>query len=59
MNKLGLGSSGLGFKTKVLPQAMATGNIHMGTMTGKLKGVTPATTPNGWRNVQLSMPVET
>jgi hypothetical protein len=47
MNKLGLGSNGLGFKTKVLPQAMATGNIHMGTITGKLKGVTPATTPKG------------
>ena len=38
---------------------VATGNIHMGTMTGKLKGVTPATTPKGWRIVQLSMPVET
>jgi hypothetical protein len=39
MSKLGLGSRGLGFKTKVLPQAMATGTIHLGTMTGKLKGV--------------------
>src|ERR1035438_1598126 len=28
-----------GFSTKVLPQAMANGHIHMGTMAGKLKGV--------------------
>ena len=27
--------------------------------TGKLNGVMPATTPSGWRKVQLSMPVET
>ena len=59
MNSEALGSMGLGFKTKVLPQAMATGNIHIGTMTGKLNGVMPATTPRGWRIVQLSMPVET
>ena len=59
MNSEGVGSVGLGFKMKVLPAAMATGNIHMGTMTGKLKGVMPATTPKGWRSVQLSMPVET
>ena len=38
---------------------MATGNIHIGTITGKLNGVMPATTPSGWRSVQLSMPVET
>ena len=30
---------------KQLPQARATGNIHIGTMTGKLNGVIPATTP--------------
>jgi hypothetical protein len=35
---------------KVLPQAMATGNIHSGTMAGKLNGVMPAQTPSGWRN---------
>ena len=34
---------------KALPQAMASGYIHMGTMAGKLKGVIPATTPRGWR----------
>ena len=59
MKSAGDGSIGLGFNTKVLPHAMATGNIHMGTITGKLKGVMPATTPKGWRMVQLSMPVET
>ncbi len=59
MNRLGLGSRSLGFRMKALPQASATGNIHIGTMHGKLKGVMPATTPSGWRSVQLSMPVDT
>ena len=36
---------------KVLPQAIAMGNIHNGTMAGKLNGVMPAQTPTGWRNV--------
>ncbi|MNR40873.1 hypothetical protein D3C85_1592020 [compost metagenome] len=53
------GSRSLGFRMKQLPAAMATGNIQHGTMHGKLKGVMPATTPSGWRSVQLSMPVET
>jgi allophanate hydrolase subunit 1 len=35
--------------TKVLPQAMAMGYIHIGTIAGKLNGVMPATTPSGWR----------
>ena len=43
----------------MLPAAIATGNILAGTMTGKLNGVMPATTPSGWRIVKLSMPVET
>jgi hypothetical protein len=30
-----------------LPQAMATPNIHIGIMAGKLNGVIPATTPSG------------
>ena len=30
-----------GLRIKVFPQAMALGNIHKGTMTGKLKGVIP------------------
>ena len=36
-----------GFKTKVLPQATASGNIQSGIIAGKLNGVTPATTPSG------------
>ena len=36
--------------------AMAIGAIHIGTMKGKLKGVTPAAMPTGWRSCQLSMP---
>jgi hypothetical protein len=35
----------------VLPQAMAIGNIHIGTIAGKLNGVMPATTPSGWRMI--------
>src|SRR5436190_216943 len=48
-----------GFRMNVLPQAIATGNIHIGTMAGKLNGVMPAHTPSGWRNDQLSMPPPT
>jgi hypothetical protein len=43
------GSFSDGLRTKVLPQAMALENIHMGTMAGKLNGVMPATTPRGCR----------
>ena len=32
---------------EVLPAAMAIGYIHIGTITGKLNGVMPATTPSG------------
>ena len=46
-------------RMKQLPQARATGNIHIGTMTGKLNGVIPATTPNGWRREWLSTRVPT
>ena len=49
------GSRSDGFRMKVLPQAMATGYIHIGTMAGKLNGVMPATTPSGWRSDQLSI----
>ena len=45
-----------GLSTKVLPAAMAMGNIHSGIMTGKLKGQIPATTPSGTRTLWLSMP---
>ena len=34
---------------KALPQAMATPNIHIGIIAGKLNGVMPATMPSGWR----------
>jgi hypothetical protein len=40
---------------KQLPQASATGNIHIGTIAGKLNGVMPAQTPKGWRKDQLSI----
>ena len=43
------GSRSEGFSTNVLPQAIATGNIHIGTIAGKLNGVMPAHTPTGWR----------
>ena len=44
------GSRSDGFRMKVLPQAIASGYIHIGTMAGKLNGVMPATTPSGWRS---------
>ena len=44
------GSRSLGLSTNALPQAIATGCIHIGTITGKLNGVIPATTPSGSRN---------
>ena len=43
------GSFSEGLRMKVLPQAMATPNIHIGIMAGKLNGVMPATTPSGLR----------
>ena len=43
-----MGSCSEGLSTKVLPQAMAKGNIHSGIIAGKLKGVMPAHTPMGW-----------
>src|SRR6266700_666629 len=48
-----------GFKTNVLPQAIAMGNIHSGTMKGKLNGVIPTQTPTGYRVDQLSTEVPT
>ncbi len=44
-----LGSFSDGLSTKLLPHPIAIGNIHIGTMAGKLNGVMPATTPSGWR----------
>ena len=43
-----------GFKTNVLPQTIAIGNIQSGTIAGKLNGVMPAHTPTGWRIVSQS-----
>jgi hypothetical protein len=53
------GSRSLGLSTKVFPQAIATGNIHIGTIAGKLNGVMPATTPSGSRKEYMSTLVET
>ena len=47
MNSAAEGSRSEGFRMKALPQMSAMGNIHMGTMAGKLNGVMPATTPRG------------
>ena len=46
-----IGSCSDGFRTKVLPVAMAIGNIHSGIIAGKLNGVMPAHTPSGCKMV--------
>ena len=43
------GSFSDGLRTNALPVAIALAHIHSGTITGKLNGVMPATTPSGWR----------
>src|SRR5258708_39755233 len=43
-----------GFSTNALPQVIATGNIHSGTIDGKLNGVMPTQTPTGCRLVSQS-----
>ena len=43
------GSFSDGLRTNVFPHAIAFDHIHSGTITGKLNGVMPATTPSGWR----------
>ena len=53
------GSFSEGLSTKVLPQAIAIGNIQSGIIAGKLNGVIPAHTPSGWRNDRRSTPVPT
>ena len=45
--------------TKVLPQAIAIGNIHIRTIAAQLNGVMPAQTPTGWRTEWLSTLVPT
>ncbi len=59
MRRLIVGSRSDGFRMNALPQARATGNIHIGTIAGKLNGVMPAHTPTGWRSEKLSTPVPT
>ena len=53
------GSFSDGLSINVFPHAIAIGNIHIGTIAGKLKGVIPATTPNGCLIDQLSTLVPT
>src|SRR5258708_32820266 len=48
-----------GFRINVLPQAIDMGNIHSGTMMGKLNGVMPTQTPTGYFVDQLSTEVPT
>src|SRR5690554_2669602 len=50
-----LGTFSDGLRMKVLPQASAIGNIHIGTLAGKLNGVMPATTPSGGNSDHESM----
>ena len=52
------GSFSEGLSTTVLPQAMARGKNHIGTMAGKLNGEMIPTTPRGWRMECTSMLVE-
>lgn len=47
-----------GLSTKVLPHVIAKGNIHNGHIAGKLKGATPAHTPNGTLKEYVSIPFE-
>ncbi len=54
-----IGSCSEGLSTKVLPQAIAIGNIQSGIIAGKLKGVMPTHTPMGWRIAYTSTPPAT
>ena len=59
MSSDGDGSFSDGLRMNALPHAIAFETIQSGTMTGKLNGVMPATTPSGWRIEYTSMPVDT
>src|SRR6478736_1415666 len=52
------GSFSEGFKTTVLPAAIAIGKNHIGTMAGKLNGEMIPTGPSGWRIEYTSTLVE-
>src|SRR2546422_9519766 len=49
------GSRSEGLRTKDFTQAMAIGNIQLGTITGKVNGVIPTQKPRGWPKLQASM----
>ena len=53
------GSRSDGLRTKQLPVASATGNIHIGTIAGKLNGVIPTQTPSDCLIIWLSTPLPT
>ncbi len=52
------GSFSDGLSTNAFPQATALASIQSGTITGKLNGVMPATTPTGRSTVWTSTPVD-
>ena len=50
------GSFSDGLRMKVFPHTSASGNIHIGTIAGKLNGVIPAQTPTGSSREYASTP---
>ena len=50
------GTFSQGLRMNALPSVTAIGNIHIGTMAGKLNGVMPATTPSGSRRTSQRTP---
>ena len=57
INNEPIGSFSEGFNIKELPVARANGNIHIGTIAGKLNGVIPKIIPNGENSLQESISV--
>ena len=51
-----IGTFSEGLRMKAFPTVTAIGNIHSGTMAGKLNGVMPATTPSGSRRTSQLTP---
>jgi hypothetical protein len=56
-SRLTVGVFSDGLSTNAFPQAMAIGNIHIGTIPGKLNGVMPTQTASGRRIEKLSIPL--
>ena len=54
-----IGTCSDGLRMNVLPQAIANGRNHIGTIAGKLNGTIAAQTPTGWRIVSQSTAVAT